>query len=250
MGAFHAYDIRGIYNVDFDKETVYKIGYFIPQLLSADKVLVGRDCRVSSEEIHEYLLKGITDAGADVYDVGLSTTPMVYFGTANYGFKASVQITASHNPAEYNGLKVSKENALPVGLETGLGTIKEWIETSKPMPVAEKRGQVHLKDIHKDYLNFLLKYKGDYSDLNIAFDLSNGMSTLYAHEIFGEKPAYIYDNMDGRFPNHEPNPLNPKNIVALQELVKAKHADVGVIYDGDADRVMFVDEHSQFVSPD
>ena len=157
MGAFHAYDIRGIYNVDFDKETVYKIGYFIPQLLSADKVLVGRDCRVSSEEIHEYLLKGITDAGADVYDVGLSTTPMVYFGTANYGFKASVQITASHNPAEYNGLKVSKENALPVGLETGLGTIKEWIETSKPMPVAEKRGQVHLKDIHKDYLNFLLK---------------------------------------------------------------------------------------------
>lgn len=250
MGAFHAYDIRGIYNVDFDKETVYKIGYFIPQLLSADKVLVGRDCRVSSEEIHEYLLKGITDAGADVYDVGLSTTPMVYFGTANYGFKASVQITASHNPAEYNGLKVSKENALPIGLETGLGTIKEWIETSKPMPVAEKRGQVHLKDIHKDYLNFLLKYKGDYSDLNIAFDLSNGMSTLYAHEIFGEKPAYIYDNMDGRFPNHEPNPLNPKNIVALQELVKAKHADVGVIYDGDADRVMFVDEHSQFVSPD
>ena len=250
MGAFHAYDIRGIYNVDFDKETVYKIGYFIPQLLAADKVLVGRDCRVSSEEIHEYLLKGITDAGADVYDVGLSTTPMVYFGTANYGFKASVQITASHNPAEYNGLKVSKENALPVGLETGLGTIKEWIETSKPMPVAEKRGQVHLKDIHKDYLNFLLKYKGDYSDLNIAFDLSNGMSTLYAHEIFGEKPAYIYDNMDGRFPNHEPNPLNPKNIVALQELVKAKHADVGVIYDGDADRVMFVDEHSQFVSPD
>lgn len=250
MGAFHAYDIRGIYNVDFDKETVYKIGYFIPQLLSADKVLVGRDCRVSSEEIHEYLLKGITDAGADVYDVGLSTTPMVYFGTANYGFKASVQITASHNPAEYNGLKVSKENALPVGLETGLGTIKEWIETSKPMPVAEKRGQVHLEDIHKDYLNFLLKYKGDYSDLNIAFDLSNGMSTLYAHEIFGEKPAYIYDNMDGRFPNHEPNPLNPKNIVALQELVKAKHADVGVIYDGDADRVMFVDEHSQFVSPD
>ena len=211
---------------------------------------MGRDCRVSSEEIHEYLLKGITDAGADVYDVGLSTTPMVYFGTANYGFKASVQITASHNPAEYNGLKVSKENALPVGLETGLGTIKEWIETSKPMPVAEKRGQVHLKDIHKDYLNFLLKYKGDYSDLNIAFDLSNGMSTLYAHEIFGEKPAYIYDNMDGRFPNHEPNPLNPKNIVALQELVKAKHADVGVIYDGDADRVMFVDEHSQFVSPD
>ena len=96
MGAFHAYDIRGVYNVDFDKEVAYKVGYFLPELLSADKVLVGRDARVSSPEIHEYLLKGITDAGADVYDIGLSTTPMVYFGTANYGFKASVQITASH----------------------------------------------------------------------------------------------------------------------------------------------------------
>ena len=99
MGAFHAYDIRGIYNVDFDKETAYKVGYFLPELLSADKVLVGRDARVSSPEIHDYLIKGITDAGVDVYDVGLSTTPMVYCGTANYGFKASVQITASHNPA-------------------------------------------------------------------------------------------------------------------------------------------------------
>ena len=112
MGAFHAYDIRGIYNVDFDKELAYKVGYFIPELLSADKVLVGRDARVSSDEIHDYLLKGITDAGADVYDIGLSTTPMVYFGTANYGFKASVQITASHNPAEYNGLKVSTHSLI------------------------------------------------------------------------------------------------------------------------------------------
>ena len=117
MGAFHAYDIRGVYNVDFDKDVAYKVGYFLPELLSAEKVLVGRDARVSSDEIHEYLLKGITDAGADVYDIGLSTTPMVYFGTANYGFKASVQITASHNPAKYNGLKVSRENALPVGVK-------------------------------------------------------------------------------------------------------------------------------------
>ena len=95
MGAFHAYDIRGVYGVDFDKDVAYKVGFFLPELLEADKVLVGRDCRVSSDEIHEYLLKGITDAGADVYDIGLSTTPMVYFGTARYGFKASVQITAS-----------------------------------------------------------------------------------------------------------------------------------------------------------
>ncbi|MBQ9463187.1 MAG: phosphomannomutase/phosphoglucomutase, partial [Bacteroidales bacterium] len=106
MGAFHAYDIRGIYNVDFDKETAYKVGYFLPQLLNANKVLVGRDCRLSGQEIHDYLIAGITDAGADVDDIGYSSTPLVYFGTANYGYKASVQITASHNPPEYNGMKV------------------------------------------------------------------------------------------------------------------------------------------------
>ena len=250
MGAFHAYDIRGIYNVDFDKNTAYKVGYFIPKLLKTDKVLVGRDCRVSSDEIHEYLLKGITDAGADVYDIGLSTTPMVYFGTANYGFKASVQITASHNPKEYNGMKVSCENALPVGYDTGLGQIEAWINDGKATPVAEKRGQVFQKDIREDYLAFLKKYMGDLSGLKLAFDLSNGMSSLFAKQIFGDAPEYIFDTMDGTFPNHEPNPLVHKNVVALEELVKKTGADAGIIYDGDADRVMFVDEKGNFVSPD
>ena len=250
MGAFHAYDIRGIYNVDFDKETAYKVGYFLPELLSADKVLVGRDARVSSPEIHEYLLKGITDAGVDVYDVGLSTTPMVYWGTANYGFKASVQITASHNPAQYNGLKVSRENALPVGLDTGLGQIKEWIESGRPTPVAAVPGKVYDKDIKKDYLEFLVKYKGDWSDLKIAMDVSNGMASLFVRDIFGDEPAYIYEEMDGSFPNHEPNPLVPANVEDLKKLVADTGADVGVIFDGDADRVMFVDENSRFISPD
>lgn len=250
MGAFHAYDIRGIYGVDFDRHTAYKVGYFLPELLSADKVLVGRDCRVSSDEIHEYLLKGITDAGADVYDIGLSTTPMVYFGTANYGFKASVQITASHNPREYNGMKVSRENALPVGLDSGLGQIKEWIDSDRPTPAASVRGKVVPMDIHNDYLDFLLKFKGDYSGLKIAFDLSNGMASLYAREIFGDAPSYIFEDLDGSFPNHEPNPLIPKNVEPLQGLVKEVGADVGVIYDGDADRVMFVDNEGKFISPD
>ena len=250
MGAFHAYDIRGIYNVDFDKETAYKVGYFLPELLSADKVLVGRDGRVSSPEIHEYLVKGITDAGVDVYDIGLSTTPMVYFGTANYGFKASVQITASHNPAEYNGMKVSRENALPVGFDTGLGQIKEWIESGRECPVAEVRGKVHPMDIKKDYLDFLLKYKGDWSNLKIAMDVSNGMASLFVREIFGDQPTYIYEELDGSFPNHEPNPLVPANVEDLKKLVAETKADVGVIYDGDADRVMFVDENSRFISPD
>ena len=250
MGAFHAYDIRGIYNVDFDKETAYKVGYFLPELLSADKVLVGRDARVSSDEIHEYLLKGLTDAGADVYDIGLSTTPMVYFGTANYGFKASVQITASHNPAEYNGLKVSRENALPVGYDTGLGQIKEWIENGRETVPAAVKGQVHPMDIKADYLAFLLKYKGDWSSLRIAMDVSNGMASLFVRDIFGDQPSYIYEEMDGRFPNHEPNPLVQKNVEDLKKLVAQTGADIGVIFDGDADRVMFVDENSRFISPD
>ena len=247
MGAFHAYDIRGIYGVDFDKTTAYKVGYFIPELLGAREVLVGRDCRVSSQEIHDALVEGICDAGADVADIGLSSTPMVYFGTANYGYKASVQITASHNPAEYNGMKVSRENALPVGLDTGLGQIKAWIEEDRPMPVAAKRGTVREKNIHDDYMAFMLKFKGDYSKLKIAFDLSNGMACLFAHEVFGEEPEYLFDTIDGRFPNHEPNPLVAKNVEPLKELVRKSGADVGVIYDGDADRVMFVDDGAVFL---
>ena len=250
MGAFHAYDIRGIYNVDFDRQTAYKVGYFIPQLLETDKVAVGRDCRVSSDEIHGSLLKGITDAGADVYDLGLTTTPAVYFATAHYGFKASVQITASHNAPEYNGMKVSTEHARAVGYDAGLKTIKQWIDEDRPTPVAKRKGEVHRMDIYRDYLDFLLKYKGDYGNLKIAMDLSNGMANLFAKQIFGDSPAYIFDEMDGRFPGHDPNPLVPKNVVPLQELVRKTGADVGVIYDGDADRVMFVDENARFISPD
>ena len=250
MGAFHAYDIRGVYGTDFTRETVYKIGYFIPKLLNVDRVLVGRDCRVSSPEIHDALVEGILDAGADVWDIGLSSTPMVYFSTVNYGFGASVQITASHNPSRYNGMKVSREKALPVGLDTGLGQIRDRIDEGRPTPAAEKRGEVHGLDIHDDYMAFMRRFKGDYGNLKLAFDLSNGMSCLFAHEMFGEEPSYIFDTMDGRFPNHEPNPLVPKNVEPLKELVRRTGADIGVIYDGDADRVMFVDDRARFVAPD
>ena len=251
MGAFHAYDIRGIYNVDFDKETAYKVGYFLPELLKANKVLVGRDCRLSGQEIHDYLIKGITDAGADVDDIGLSSTPLVYFGTANYGYKASVQIPASHTPREYIGMKVSRENALPVGLDTGLGQIKQWIDEGRPTPVAAKKGVVREIDIKPDYIKFLRGFKGDYSNLKIAFDLSNGMATLFAKEIYNTEDAtFLFDEMDGSFPNHEPNPLVAKNVEPLKKLVSEIKADIGVIYDGDADRVMFVDDKARFVAPD
>ncbi len=252
MGAFHAYDIRGIWGKDWNLDIAYKVGYFIPQLLKAGKVLVGRDCRTSSDEIHDAVVKGINDAGADVYDIGLSSTPMVYFGTANYGFDASVQITASHNPAEYNGMKVSTTDAQAVGFDAGLGQIKAWIDEGKPTPMAEKRGRVFQKEIMSDYLAFMRKFVKDYSCLTVAMDLSNGMANLFAKEIFGTGSNfhYLFDTLDGRFPNHEPNPLIEKNCIPLEEKVREVGADAGVIYDGDADRVMFVDEKGTFISPD
>ena len=252
MGAFHAYDIRGIYNKDFDKETVYKVGYFLPQLLGVNNIAVGRDARTSSPEIHEYLLKGITDAGADVTDIGLATTPMVYFATAKYGFGCSVQITASHNPREYNGLKVSRKEALPVGLDSGLGEIERWIAQGKETPKSATPGKVICKDIKAEYLQFQSRYKGDYSNLNIGIDLSNGMAALIVKDLIpeGENVAYIYDTIDGSSPKHDPNPLVAENVEALKALVAERGCDIGVIYDGDADRVMFVDEKSRFIAPD
>lgn len=248
--AFHAYDIRGIYGVEFDKETVYKVGFFLPELLGADKVLVGRDCRVSSDEIHEYLLKGITDAGADVYDAGLCSTPMVYFGTANYGFDASVQITASHNAAKYNGLKVSRAEALPVGFDSGLGQIKQWIVEGRETIPSAKKGQVFQKEIIKDYFRFMESFKVDIQGVNAVMDLSNGMANMFAKDMFGDAPVYLNDNLDGTFPNHEPNPLLPSCQEMLKAAVKENKADIGVIFDGDADRVMFIDENAEFISPD
>lgn len=250
MGAFHAYDIRGIYNKDFNKEDAYKIGFFLVDLLKTDKVLVGRDARVSSDEIFDFLSKGIIDAGADVYNVGLATTPMVYYSTAKYGFNASVQITASHNAKEYNGMKVSRENALPVGYDTGLKEIEQKIKTNAPIIPSSQPGEVKELNVKNEYLSFLKKYAGDYSDLKIAVDCSNGMAALLIKELLGDIPYYIYDELDGTFPNHEANPLIPENVVDLQNLVKEKKCDIGVIFDGDADRVMFVDENGRFISPD
>ena len=132
MGAFKAYDIRGVYNKDFDKETVYKIGYFLPKLLNSSVVLVGRDVRTSSDEIFASLCNGITDSGADVYDIGLATTPMVYFSTVHFGVDASVQITASHNPPKYNGLKISRTKAVPVGSDSGLKELEAMVN-EQPM---------------------------------------------------------------------------------------------------------------------
>lgn len=249
MSAFKAYDFRGVYNQDFDLETIYKFGYLLPQLLEAKKILVGRDMRLSSPAMFDALSRGITDAGADVYNLGLCTTPMVYYFTAKHDFDGSVMITASHNPKDYNGLKVSRRGALPCGYDTGLREIEQKIATEK-VTVAENRGKIVEYSCQDEYLAFLKQYTHDISNLNIVMDCSHGMASLLVGELFGTQPHYLYNELDGNFPNHDGNPLEEKNVRDLKREVLARNADVGVIYDGDADRVMFVDELGQFIAPD
>ena len=251
MGVFKAYDIRGIYNKDFNKETAYKVGFFLPRLLPCKYVVVGRDIRLTSDEIFEYLCKGINDAGTDVWNIGLATTPMVYFATVFLKADASVQITASHNPKEYNGMKISRTGAIPVGGDTGLKDLEKMVNELPVEPVAaSKRGKIIEKDIHDDYLNFQKKFLPDMSQLSITVDASNGMSNLFVKELFGDHAKYINDTMDGTFPGHEPNPLDVENCRQIMAAVKKNGSDCGVIYDGDADRVMFIDERGRFIQPD
>ncbi len=249
MGIFKAYDIRGIYNKDFNCEDVYKIGYFLPKLLKTDRVLVGHDCRLSSGEIFEYLCKGINDGGADVYYTGYSTTPMIYFGTATGKFDASVQITASHNPKEYNGFKISRTGALPVGYDTGLAELEKMVKSGK-IDKPEKKGRMINYELKDKYIKFHKSYVPDISNLSIAVDCSNGMTSILIKDILGNKPHYLYDTMDGNFPNHEPNPLDENNVKDLEKLVIKDKCDIGIIYDGDGDRVIFVDEKGKFIPPD
>ena len=248
MSAFKAYDFRGVFNKDFTLDTIYRIGFYLPKLLNVNKVLVGRDMRGSSPAMFDSLTRGITDAGADVYDMGLTTTPMVYYFTAKHHFDASVMITASHNPKEHNGLKVSTTNALPVGYDTGLGKLEKMI-VDAPQPV-ENKGKIINHDVKSEYLEFQKQYSHDISNLKIAMDCCNGMASILVKDIFGNAPIYIYDDLDGTFPHHEANPLEPQNIKDLQALVLKEKADIGVIFDGDADRVMFVDEKGSFIPPD
>lgn len=249
MGAFKAYDIRGIYNKDFDKHLVYKIGYFLPTLLEADHVIVGRDVRSTSDEIFEYLCRGINDSGADVWNIGHATTPMVYFATVHLEAGASVQITASHNPAIYNGLKISRKGALPVGENSGLRELEKMV-ADKEVIKSDKRGIIIDKPVKDDYLAFLKAYVPDLSGLDISIDLSHGMANLLTKDLLGTHHHYLYDHFDGTFPAHEPNPLEEENCRDIKAAVLNNKSDLGIIFDGDADRVMFIDEKGRFIQPD
>lgn len=247
--AFKAYDIRGVFGTDFTEKDIYRIGFFLPRLLKAKKVLVGMDVRLSSQLIYDNLSKGITDSGADVDFCGHSTTPMIYWATAKFDYSASVMITASHNPAKYNGLKISRREALPVGYDSGLRELQRLAETKEIVPV-DKKGNINQFDFREEYFEFLKPYIPELNGLKIAVDCSNGMGSIMIKDLLGDSPNYIYDTPDGTFPNHEPNPLEQENVADLSKLVIEKRCDVGLIFDGDADRVMFVDEKGQFIQPD
>ena len=249
MKAFKAYDIRGIWGTDLNPEMIYRIGYFLPQVLRINRIIIGRDIRASSDIIFEALAKGLMDAGVQVTNAGLTTTPMIYWATGYFEFDASVMITASHNPKNYNGIKVSGKDVLPIGYENGLNRLEKLVETAD-IVIERKRGSVVLKNILTDYLSFLKNFGGEYEELKLSIDCSNGMAGLLVKQLFGMKQVYLNDVPDPLFPGHEPNPLEPENQEQIKKAVQENGSDLGIIFDGDADRVMFIDEKGNFISPD
>ncbi len=249
MSAFHAYDIRGIYNEDFNLMDVYRIGYCLPTLLKADMLLVGRDARESSPVIFDTLTRGIMDAGCDVLDMGLATTPAVYFGTAHFGFAGSVMITASHNSKEYNGMKISGPNGKPIGYDNGLKELEEMVKNTETL-IDRAQGVMRTINVMDPYLQFLEEKMPQIGNLRLTFDCSNGMAGLLLRDLFGTNFNILNEKVDCTFPNHEPNPLDINNVKQLMQAVKDNHSDLGIIYDGDADRVMFVDEKGEYIPAD
>ncbi len=249
MKAFKAYDIRGVWEVDFNEADIYRIGFFLPKLLNTNRILVGRDIRHSSDTVFNALSKGITDAGADVDNAGLTTTPLIYWATGKFDYQGSVMITASHNPKNHNGLKISGAGVTPVGYDTGLAQLEKWFENDE-IVVSDKKGVINTIEPQPAYLDFLKTYVREYDNIKFGIDCSNGMACLFIKQLVGNQAYYINDIADGNFPGHEPNPLEPENQEQIKQLVINRQCDFGLIFDGDADRVMFIDENGKFVSPD
>jgi len=247
---FKAYDLRGEYGVDFDLETIYRIGRWLPTVLGARRLLVGRDARLSSPDIRDALCRGLTESGCDVDDMGLATTPMVYFLTARDRYEGSVQITASHNPPSHNGLKISRAGALPVGYASGLSDVEARVGSGKLPPASGSAGRVRTVECRDDFVQWLRARREDLSGLRLAVDCSDGVAGLVARDVLGEGPLYLNEKPDGRFPHHAPNPLEVENCAQVGAAVRDGGLDAGVIFDGDADRVVFVDERGRFIQPD
>lgn len=242
---FKAYDIRGIYGEQLNEDIAYKIGRAFAVYIGS-KIVVARDNRLSSDSLFEALTRGITDEGSDVYNIGLSTSPMFYFAVSNLVCDGGVIITASHNPPQYNGFKMVRSDAMPLSGEDGIDQIKQLVEENNFS--SSKKGNISTLDITDKYVNSfeIKKY-----NLKVVVDTANSVSGLIVNRMFrGVSLFHLFSELDGSFPNHEPNPLEEKNIKDLREKVLEYGADIGIAFDGDGDRVFFVDEKGELISSD
>jgi phosphomannomutase len=255
---FKAYDIRGVYPDSLNEDVARDIGRaFVAYLgLSGSRVIVARDMRLSGEALETAFIEGVTQSGADVLDLGLVSTDALYFAVGHLEEPGGAMITASHNPKEYNGFKLCREDAIALSGEHGISQIRDLIIAGKLPEPAEYPGSVEESDITEDYAKHCLSFINteELRRLKIVVDAGNGMAGKMLPPIFEKLPFidYIpmYFELDGSFPNHPPNPIEPENMKDLQERVKTEGADFGAAFDGDADRVFAVNEKGETISGD
>jgi len=253
---FKAYDVRGIYPSELDEEGAYAIGRAFVEVFEPEKIAVGHDMRVSSPSMAEAVIRGASEAGADVLDLGLVGTEMVYFAVGELGLDGGIAVTASHNPKEYTGMKIVRRGALPVGGESGLLEIRDRALALSDLPEGQTPGQVEPYDIWEQYVERVLSFidSDAVKPLKVVIDAANGMAGAMLPQVLERLPQVetvrCYFEPDGTFPNHEPNPLLPENREFIVRKTLEEQADFGVAFDGDADRCFFVDDAGEFVPGD
>ena len=252
---FKAYDVRGIYPTELDEEGAYAIGRAFVEQFEPRRIAVGRDMRVSSPSMAAALIRGATEGGADVLDLGLVGTEMVYFAVGELELDGGVAVTASHNPKEYTGMKIVRRGALPVGGDSGLLDIRDKAMALGDTPGGQSLGQVHEHDVWPAYVERVLSFvdMSAIKPLRVVIDAANGMAGVMLPPVLERLPIEAirhYFEPDGTFPNHEPNPLLPENREFIVKKTTTEGADFGVAFDGDADRCFFVDDEGEFVPGD
>jgi phosphomannomutase len=257
---FKSYDVRGVYPSELSDEVAYAIGRAFISLLdngrvaNADrlKVVVGRDMRPSGERLCDAFARGATQAGADVTDIGMVSTDALYFAVGKFYFDGGVMITASHNPAQYNGLKFTRSQAQAISLDTGLAAIRDQLLSGELPPKSAAAGTVSHRNVLDDFAQHCLSFVDPVriKPLRVAVDAGNGMAGKTVPHVFKSLPCELlplYFELDGSFPNHPASPIEPANMVDLQAAVRKHHCDLGVAFDGDADRMFIVDENGGLV---
>ena len=251
---FKAYDIRGIHPTELDEDGAYRIGRAYVEHFEPRTIAVGRDMRLSSPSMAAALIEGAADGGADVLDVGLIGTEMLYYAVGELGLEGGVCVTASHNPKEYSGMKIVRRGALPVGGDSGLEDVRRRADGA--FGEVEHRGEVRSEDIWDGFVDKVLSFVDPQAirPLKVVIDAANGMAGAMLPAVLARLPQLdvvrCYFDPDGSFPNHEPNPLLPENRAFVVEKTQSEGADLGVAYDGDADRCFFVDDTGEFVPGD